>query len=181
MPIYTSEVDQGVVQLVKRLRKRYKGLRKRFKTKNILCIKTTGHLSDKKVAVVTPIKFPYSELPGGSDYYYILEVNGVVWESLHRTVRALLIFHELLHIPEGGCDPTSKAHRKTTPHDTQDFLTVLAIAGSTSVEKLNWCRPDAKIPDILKTDIPKLPSMMMTLEEEAEGERKKKKKKRKKK
>ena len=83
------------------------------------------------------------------DYCYILEVNHQFWDDLPDAVKHLLIYHELLHIPEGGCDSSSKTYKKTLPHDTKDFTKVLSMASGVEEEQLNWCSPTAEISDIL--------------------------------
>ena len=59
-------------------------------------------------------------------------------ELLTARQRAILMFHELMHIPESGF--------KLVQHDVKDFYAALRLGG------IDWARPGAEVPDILGGD-----------------------------
>lgn len=59
-------------------------------------------------------------------------------ELLSKRQRAILMFHELMHIPESGF--------KLAQHDVKDFYAALRLGG------INWARYGAEVPDILGGD-----------------------------
>lgn len=76
----------------------------------------------KKQAFVAPIK-PMVGL--FADIDYILAIHIENWVVLDASEKYLLVFHELLHIPAGGFDESSKEYRKTLDHDIKDFSLIL--------------------------------------------------------
>lgn len=71
-------------------------------------------------------------------YDYILQIHKESWESYDENMRLYLVFHELLHIPQGGFDAESKSFRKTLDHDIKDFKMLIKQYGVDleKVEKL---------------------------------------------
>jgi len=138
-------------KIAREIRRARPGMKARIVTKKILFLKTTGNLTGGTRAKVTPIRFPFYVLhPEVEELCYILEVDKPVWDASPKHVKNMLMLHEFLHIPEGGCDPDSNQYRKTVPHDIEDHSVILALAADVDKERLHWCHPDANFPDILE-------------------------------
>lgn len=75
-----------------------------------------------------PIGF-FTEKPWGIVFYWMN------CDYMSPTQLALLMFHELLHIPEKG--------DKLVQHNIQDFREVLGV-------ELDWTEPGREVPDILR-------------------------------
>lgn len=77
-------------------------------------------------ANVRPIKEAFSLF---LNECYILSVHIERWEKMGEAERYRLIFHELLHIPEGGFSEGDKEYKKLVNHDLQDFTILVEKCG----------------------------------------------------
>lgn len=71
------------------------------------------------------------------DYQYIITVYEPHTDYMSEAQLALLMWHELKHIPMSG---------KLVPHDVEDFRAIIETYG------IHWSAPDADIPNILAGD-----------------------------
>lgn len=117
--------------------------------KKIYFMRTEEYEPKSWIARVKTIGHPWSGLPSMEDYIYLLEVIDTKYTELSMAQRSLLIFHELLHIAEGGCDFESKNCGKLRDHEIQDFPEIIAASGG----HLYWNRPgETGIPDLLSEE-----------------------------
>ena len=118
----------------------------------IYCMRTEEITPKKWIARIRPIGHPWCNLPLMSHLTYLLEVADERWALLSEAQRNLVIFHELLHVPKGGCDPECNKHGTLKDHAVQDFPECIAAADGN----LFWMQTGAEIPDILDDRTTKL-------------------------
>ena len=90
---------------------------------------TFSKQKSKKQAYIGPVK-PMYAMYMKLDYIMCIHLEN--WMGLTTGEKKVLLFHELLHIPEGGFDRESKEYRKTEDHDVKDFSLIIQKFG------LNW-------------------------------------------
>jgi len=109
-------------------------------------LRTEG-IKPKWIAKIRKIGHPWGSLPGLEDIIYLVEVAAEMWEPLSEAQRVLTVFHELKHVPEGGCDFDSNNCGKVEDHPVQDFPECIAAANGN----LFWYDPGhgEDLPNIL--------------------------------
>jgi len=106
----------------------------------------TSDIKPKWVARVRKVGHPWNTLPGIGNIVYLVETAEEQWEKLSKEQRNLVVLHELLHIPFGGCDYESSMCGSLRDHSVQDFPEVIAAAKGN----LFWATPGYEdIPDII--------------------------------
>jgi len=80
----------------------------------------------KKQAYVEKVKGMYEAFV---NFEYAMCIHLENWMSLSASEKEVLIYHELLHIPDGGFDPDSKKYKKLRDHDVKDFTAVVEKFG----------------------------------------------------
>jgi len=88
----------------------------------------TESIKPKWISKVRKIGHPWGALPGLDQMIYLVETAEECWEPLTESQRILVVFHELKHIPEGGCDTDSNECGKLVEHPVQDFPECIAAA-----------------------------------------------------
>jgi len=88
----------------------------------------TEVIKPKWVAKIRKIGHPWGSLPGLEQMIYLVETAEEQWEPLTEAQRILVVFHELKHVPEGGCDLDSNSCGKVEEHPVQDFPECIAAA-----------------------------------------------------
>jgi len=88
----------------------------------------TESMKPKWISRVRKIGHPWGALPGLDQMVYLVETAEDCWEPLTEAQRILVVFHELKHIPEGGCDYDSNECGKLVDHPIQDFPECIAAA-----------------------------------------------------
>jgi predicted metallopeptidase len=87
---------------------------------------------DKKtkwIARVRPCGHPWNTLPGAENIVYIIETADEKWKNLNEAQKAIVVLHELKHIPNGGfTEEDDKTFAKVIDHVVQDFLECIAAA-----------------------------------------------------
>jgi len=99
-------------------------------------IRTEG-VKPKWIAKIRKIGHPWGSLPGLENMIYLVETAAENWEVLTDSQRVLTVFHELKHVPEGGCDLESNDSGKVIEHPVQDFPECIAAANGN----LFWYEP----------------------------------------
>jgi len=119
-----------------------------FNLDRFFFIRTEG-VKPKWVSKVRKIGHPWGSLPGLDDMIYLVETASENWELLNEAQRTLVVFHEMKHIPEGGCDFDSAECGKVVDHPIQDFPECIAAAKGN----LFWYEPEhgEELPNILLT------------------------------
>ena len=109
----------------------------------------TETIKPKWISRVRKIGHPWGALPGLDRVIYLVETADEHWEPLTEAQRVLTVFHELKHIPEGGCDYDSKECGKLIDHPIQDFPECIAAANGN----LFWFQAGhgEDLPNILDT------------------------------
>jgi hypothetical protein len=90
---------------------------------------------------------PWGSMPGLEDIVYLIETSDERWRGLNEAQRILVVFHELKHVPEHGCEMDDEKQRgKIIDHPIQDFAECIAAANGN----LFWGAPNQEIPNILE-------------------------------
>jgi hypothetical protein len=117
-----------------------------FDLSKFFFLRTEG-IKPKWISKVRKIGHPWGSLPGLEDMVYLVETAAECWEPLNDAQRVLTVFHELKHVPEGGCDFDSNSCGKVEEHPVQDFPECIAAANGN----LFWYEPGQgdDLPNIL--------------------------------
>ena len=120
-----------------------------FDLSKFFFLRTEG-VKPKWISKIRKIGHPWGSLPGLEDMIYLVETAAECWEPLSEAQRVLVVFHELKHVPEGGCDYDSNNCGKVEDHPVQDFPECIAAANGN----LFWYDPGhgEDLPNILDTD-----------------------------
>ena len=112
----------------------------------------TESIKPKWISRVRKIGHPWGALPGLDEVVYLVETADEMWEPLTEAQRILVVFHELKHIPEGGCDYDNNECGKLIDHPVQDFPECIAAANGN----LFWASPGHgdDLPNILDESKP---------------------------
>jgi hypothetical protein len=112
----------------------------------------TEEIKPKWISKVRKIGHPWGALPGLDRVIYLVETAEENWSPLSDSQRVLVVFHELKHIPEGGCDYDSNECGKVIEHPVQDFPECIAAANGN----LFWMEPGhgEDLPNILDSHTP---------------------------
>lgn len=119
-----------------------------FDLSKFFFIRTEG-IKPKWISKIRKIGHPWGALPGLEEMIYLVETASECWEPLSEAQRILTVFHELKHVPEGGCDYESNNCGKVEEHPVQDFPECIAAANGN----LFWYDPGhgEDLPNILDT------------------------------
>jgi len=117
-----------------------------FDLSKFFFLRTEG-IKPKWIAKIRKIGHPWGSLPGLENMIYLVETAAEMWEPLSEAQRVLTVFHELKHVPEGGCDFDSNNCGKVVDHPIQDFPECIAAANGN----LFWFDPGhgEDLPNIL--------------------------------
>jgi predicted metallopeptidase len=88
----------------------------------------TPDIEPKWIARIRRCGHPWNKLPGASGIVYLIETANEKWQLLNDAQRALVVLHELKHVPSGGFTPDSDEYGKLVEHTVQDFLECIAAA-----------------------------------------------------
>jgi predicted metallopeptidase len=89
----------------------------------------TPDVKSKWISRVRPCRHPWNTLPGAENIVYIIETSDEKWKLLNEAQRAIVVLHELKHIPDGGFTEEEKdTFAKVVDHVVQDFLECIAAA-----------------------------------------------------
>lgn len=88
----------------------------------------TEEIKPKWISKIRKIGHPWGSLPGLENMIYLVETAAECWEPLNEAQRVLTVFHELKHVPEGGCDFDNNNCGKVEEHPVQDFPECIAAA-----------------------------------------------------
>lgn len=69
------------------------------------------------------------ELNFFSDYDYIIQVSGDLWDGLNDEVKHILMYHELKHIYIKTNEKTGETEYKIMKHDVEDFADIIKKYG----------------------------------------------------
>lgn len=98
-----------------------------FDLSRFFFIRTEG-IKPKWISKVRKIGHPWGSLPGLENIIYLIETSADNWNVLNDAQKSLVVFHEMKHIPEGGCDFDSSTCGKLVEHPVQDFPECIAAA-----------------------------------------------------
>ena len=135
------QMDTVARELAEKLVGAYQTIFEGVDVDNIGFIRIIGKKPSKAKGKLYKVGWPYEVY---MDKYYVMEIDGAGWDIMSEQQQAMLIFHELLHVPDGGCDPQSKNHRKIRKHDVEDFSECLIAADMN----LDWAAQGEKIENI---------------------------------
>jgi hypothetical protein len=142
-------VDEEFKDYAEQIIKRYpRFFPEDFDLSKFFFLRTEG-IKPKWIAKIRKIGHPWGSLPGLEDMIYLVETAAEMWEPLNEAQRVLTVFHELKHVPEGGCDFDSNSCGKVEDHPVQDFPECIAAANGN----LFWYDPGhaEELPNILDT------------------------------
>lgn len=107
----------------------------------------TSYMRPKWVARIRKCGHPWGGLPGLESIIYLVETADDHWQALTKAQQVLIVFHELKHVPKGGCDFQSKDCGKVLDHPIQDFPECVAAANGN----LFWNEPGYEdVPNLLE-------------------------------
>lgn len=76
------------------------------------------------------------ELKFFSNFDYVIEISGDLWDTLDKETKAILLEHELRHILVVQNDKTGDWNFKIRPHDVMDFEKIISAYGIEWFKKL---------------------------------------------
>ena len=97
----------------------------------------TEDIKPKWISKIRKVGHPWGALPGLDQMIYLVETAQDNWEPMTEAQRVLIVFHELKHVSEGGCDFESDSCGKLEDHPVQDFPECIAAANGN----LCWFHP----------------------------------------
>jgi len=131
--------DPEMEEIGKKLIVAWEGLFRHIDASKILWARDIGPVnprSPKRAGSCTRVRPPYTLL--NPDVFYIIAVHPrAKWEELDSRRRAVLVMHELLHIPEEFGAGALK------DHDVKDFKLLVDTLGSDYLERND-------LPDLLE-------------------------------
>jgi len=145
------EVNVDLYELACKIIEKYTDRFGNLTRDNIAVVSIFGKGKAKFLGKCRPVKSPYTALLG-ADLCYIIEVNQDRLEAMdaykdpNKKALKMLLYHEMAHIHEEGCDHEAKGFRKTVKHDVEDFSECLKLAGNKG--PYDWFTK-TDIPDIL--------------------------------
>jgi hypothetical protein len=145
------EVNVDLYELACKIITKYADRFGNLTRENIAVVSIFGKAKAKFLGKCRPVRSPYSALLG-EDLCYIIEVNQDRLEMMgtykdpNKKALKMLLYHEMAHIHEDGCDSEEKGFRKTIKHDVEDFSECLKLAGNKG--PYDWFGKE-DIPDIL--------------------------------
>ena len=114
----------------------------KVKSHEISCIIGVGGKAPKGGSVLARISLISEKLrvATGSSYKYVMEVYDANWYDLDSRQKAMVVFHELMHIDQDADDP------KLVSHNIEDFHPILKTFG------IDYLMNDS-LPDLLDDDL----------------------------
>ena len=76
------------------------------------------------------------ELKFFTNFDYLIEISGELWDALDEKTRAILIEHELLHVLPTSNDKTGDWEFKLRDHNVQDFASIIKKHGIDWIHKV---------------------------------------------
>lgn len=139
--------DEEFKKVARELYQKYPHLLSRNLDVDKIFFMRTSDVEPRWVSKIRKCGHPWGSMPGLEEIIYVVETADAHWKRLNQAQRVLVVFHELKHIPDDGCDMEHDNRGKIIDHPIQDFPECVAAANGN----LFWGSPGQEIPNILET------------------------------